>query len=51
MTTKENTKDKTHLIILLGAEKPFDNIQHTLLIKNSYQSGYGGNISQHKGYL
>ena len=34
-------------VIVLDAEKAFDKIQHPFMIKNSYQSGYRGNISQH----
>ena len=28
-------KDKNHIIISIGAEKPFDKIQYPLMIKNS----------------
>lgn len=38
------------MIISIDAEKAFDKIQHPFVIKkkkNSYQSGYTGNISQH----
>ena len=45
-------KDKNHIIISIEAEKAFDKIQHLLHDKNSHQSGYRGNISQHnKGHL
>ena len=45
-------KIKSHMIISTDAEKAFDKIQHLFMIKNSYQSGYRGNISQHnKSYL
>ena len=45
-------KDKNHIIISTEAEKAFDKIRHPFMIKNSYQSGYRGNISQHnKSYL
>ena len=43
-------KVKNHMIISIDAEKAFDKIQHPFVIKkkkNSYQSGYTGNISQH----
>ena len=40
-------KDKKHIIILIEAEKGFDKIQHVFMIKNSQQSGYRRNISQH----
>ena len=40
------------MIISIDAEKAFDKIQHPFMIKNSHQSGYRGNISQHnKGHL
>ena len=32
-------KDKNHIIISIGAEKPFDKIQYPLRIKNSPESG------------
>ena len=39
------------MIISIDAEKAFDKIQHPFMIKKkkktSYQSGYGGKISQH----
>ena len=35
------------MIISLDAEKAFDKVQHPFMIKNSYQSGYRGNIPQH----
>ena len=34
------------MIISTDTEKAFDKIQHPLMIKNSYQSGYRRNISQ-----
>ena len=45
-------KPKNHMIISINEEKAFDKIQHPFIIKNFYQSGYKGNISQyHKSYL
>ena len=47
-------KDKTHMIISIDKEEAFDKIQHPFMIKkkNSFQSEYRGNISQHnKTYL
>ena len=42
---------KSHMILSIDAEKPFDKIQHPFMIKNSHQSGYRGDISQHnKGH-
>ena len=41
-----NKRQKLHTISI-DAKKAFDKIQHTFMIKNSYQSGYRGNISQH----
>ena len=38
-------KVKKHMIISIDAEKAFDIVQHPFMIKNSYQSGYRGNIS------
>jgi hypothetical protein len=35
-------KDKTHMIILLDAEKAFDKIQHPLMIKVMGRSGIQG---------
>ena len=38
-------KVKSHMIVLIDAEKAFDKIQHPFMIKkNSYTSGYRGNI-------
>ena len=46
------TKDKNHKIVTTYIEKSYDKIQHPFMIKNSHQSGYRGNISQHnKGHL
>ena len=40
-------QEKTnHMIISIDTEKSFGKIQHPLMIKNSYQSGYRGNMSQ-----
>ena len=35
------------MIISVEAEKEYDEIQHPLMIKNSYPSGYRGDISLH----
>ena len=35
------------MIFLTDAEKAFDKIQHTFMIKNPQESGYKGNASQH----
>ena len=40
-------KNKNHMIILIDAEKAFDKTQHQFLIKNSPESGYGGELPQH----
>ena len=37
-----NSKDKNHMIISIDAEKPFDNIQHPLVIKTLSKVGIGG---------
>ena len=37
-------KVKNHMIISKDAEKAFDKVQHLVMIKNPYQSGYRGNI-------
>ena len=39
-------KDKNHMIISIDAERAFDKIQHSCMIK-SQQIGYGENIPQH----
>ena len=48
-------KDISHMIILIDAGKAFSKIQHPLMTKekkNSYESGYRWNTSQHiKSYL
>ena len=45
-------KDKNHTIISIDAEKAFDKSQYSFMIKNCYQRGNSGNISQHnKGHL
>lgn len=41
-------KDKNHMIIAVDAEKAFEKIQHLFIIKHFQQSGYRGNIPQHK---
>ena len=44
-------KDKNHMIISLDAEKAFDKIQHTFMIKTQ-QSRNRGNIPKHnKGHV
>ena len=40
-------KDKNHIIISIGAEKPFDKIQYPLMIKNSPESGHRRNLLSH----
>ena len=35
------------MIVSTDTEKVFDKIQHPFIIKNSHQSEYRGNISQH----
>ena len=40
-------KTKKHTLISIDSGKAFDKIQHPLLINNSHQSGYRGNIFQH----
>ena len=41
------TKVKNHMIISIDTEKAFDKIQYPFMIKNSYQNGCRGNLSQH----
>ena len=41
-------KNKSHMIISIDAEKPFDKIQNPSLIKNSPESGTRRNLPQHK---
>ena len=44
--------DKNHMIISIDAEKAFDKIQHTFMIKNSPESRNRRNILQHnKSYI
>ena len=43
-------KVKNH-VILIDAEKAFNKIQYPFMIKKSYQSGYRGNITQHKSFM
>ena len=39
------------MVISVDAEKAFYKIQHQFMIKNSPESGHGGNITQHnKGH-
>ena len=42
------SKDKNHMIILIGVEKALDKIQHPFMIKNTQQSENRGRIPQHK---
>ena len=45
-------KNKNHMIISIDAEKDFDKIQHTFMIKNSPESRNRRNIPQHnKSYI
>ena len=47
-----NSKDKNHMIISIDAEKAFDKVQHTFMIKNTQRSGNRGSIPQHnKGHI
>ena len=40
------------MIISIDAEKAFEKIQHPVMIKNSQQSEYRGNVPQHnKGHI
>ena len=49
------SKDKNHMILSVGAGKPFDKVQHPFMIKkkkNTQQSGSRGSIPQHnKGHI
>ena len=40
-------KDKNHMIISVGAEKAFDKIQHSFMIKKSPESRHRRNTPQH----
>ena len=45
-------KNKSHMIISIDAEKAFDKIQHSFMIKNSPESRNTRNIPQHnKSYI
>ena len=45
-------KNRNHMIISIDAEKAFDKIQHSYMIKNSPESGNRGNLPQHnKGHI
>ena len=45
-------KDKNHIITSIDAEKAFDKVQHSFMIKNIQQSGNRGSIPQHhKGHI
>ena len=45
-------KEKNHMIISIDAEKAFDKIQHTFMIKNPSESRHRGNLPQHnKGHI
>ena len=41
-------KDKNHMIISIDAEKAFDKMQHSFVIKSPPESRYRRNIPQHK---
>ena len=44
-------KNKNHMITSIDAEKAFDKIQYTLMIKTP-ESGHRGNLPQHnKGHI
>ena len=40
-------KDKSHMIISMGAEKAFDKIQHPFIIKTLIKKGHRRNLPQH----
>ena len=45
-------KNKNHMIISVDAEKAFDKIQHSFMIKKSPESRNRGNLPQHnKGHI
>ena len=45
-------KDKKHTIISIDAEKAFDKIQHSFIIKNSPESRHRRNLPKHnKGHI
>ena len=45
-------REKNHMIISIDAEKSFDKIQHSFMIKNPPESRYRGNFPQHnKGHI
>ena len=49
-----NSKDKSHMIISIDAEKALDKVQHPFMIKKktTQQSGNRGSIPQHnKGHV
>ena len=46
-TILTNWRNKNHMNISIDAEKAFEKIQHPFMIK-THQSGYRGNIPQHK---
>ena len=41
-------KDKNHMIISIDAEKAFDKMQHSFMIKSPPESRHRRNIPQHK---
>ena len=45
-STSNKTKNKNHIIISIDAEKAFENIQQSFMIKNAQQSGNRGSIPQ-----
>ena len=45
-------KDKNHVIISIDAEKTFDKIQHSMMIKTRQKNGQRGNLPQcSKGHI
>ena len=47
-----NLKDKNHMIIPIDAEKAFDKIQHSFMIKTLQKNGHRRNLPQHsKGHI
>ena len=45
-------KDKNHMYISIDAEKPFEKIQHPIVINTLPQNGHRRNLSQHsKGHI
>ena len=45
-------KDKNHMIISIDAEKAFDKIQHSFIIKTLEKNGHRRNLPQHiRGHI